>query len=97
MIRPAQGLANFLKNESSEGDEEVSETEEVTESESGSTKDRVLEELNKETVDEVSKSVVTSLTKFPPLSSLQKESLAKAVDNFSKMNTQKEKKFRKSY
>jgi hypothetical protein len=48
MIMPAQGLANFLKNESSEGNEEVSETEEVTESESGSTKDMVLEELNKE-------------------------------------------------
>ena len=41
MIMPAQGLANFLKNESSEGNEEVSETEEVTESRP--TKEIVLE------------------------------------------------------
>ena len=47
MIMPAQGIANILKNESDDG-EEVSE-EEVAESESGSTKDMVLEELNKET------------------------------------------------
>ena len=48
MIMPAQGIANILKNESDDG-EEVSETEEVAESESGSTKDMVLEELNKKT------------------------------------------------
>ena len=48
MIMPEQGLANILKNESDDG-EEVSETEEVAESESGSTKDMVLEELNKKT------------------------------------------------
>jgi hypothetical protein len=48
MIMPAQGIANILKNESDDG-EEVSETEEVAESESGSTKDMVLEEVNKKT------------------------------------------------
>ena len=47
MIMPEQGLANILKNESDDG-EEMSE-EEVAESESGSTKDMVLEELNKKT------------------------------------------------
>ena len=50
MIMPAQGLANILKNESSEGDEDIEYDdfgEEITESESGSTKDMVLEELNK--------------------------------------------------
>ena len=40
MIMPAQGLANFLKNESSEGDEEVSEEEVI---ESRPTKEIVLE------------------------------------------------------
>ena len=45
MIMPAQGLANFLKNESSEGDEEVSETEVTVESEPRSKKEIVLEEV----------------------------------------------------
>ena len=48
-IVPNVGIGQIFANkEDSDDDEEVSETEEVTESESGSTKDMVLEELNKE-------------------------------------------------
>jgi hypothetical protein len=47
-IVPNIGIGQIFANKEDSGDEEVSETEEVTESESGSTKDMVLEELNKE-------------------------------------------------
>ena len=48
-IVPNVGIGQIFANKEDSGDdEEVSETEEVTESESGSTKDMVLEELNKE-------------------------------------------------
>ena len=48
MIMPEQGLANILKNKSDDG-EESSETEEVVESEPGSTKDVVLGAVNSPT------------------------------------------------
>jgi len=48
MIMPEQGLANILKNKLDDGDE-VSETEEVVESEPGSTKDVVLGAINSPT------------------------------------------------